>query len=285
MPEVSTSEMQRRISENLSSPPSTATAITNKIAASLRRTAKSTTESYVTYGITEIYFKSCAAQAAYTIPEDQRMGIYTGKGPPKNARQEDVGVPDTAGGYGAKGADSWWFKTLELEPTFSVWSQVCFIHMYILTTKLRTLDSQKVFLDYQRYLLEHFSNAAEDKMALLHGMNAKGIRNRYLKDLFVQWRGILYAYDQGMVSGDAVLGAAVWRNLWKANEDVDWQKVALVVAFMRRSIASLDSVDVKEVAVALKEGAPFWTDVQQDLETSIKSPSRGIREPLKGETM
>jgi len=279
-PNVSTAEMQRRININLNSRSSPTAAITQKLAATLRRTAKSTTESYITYGLTEIFFKSCAAQAAYTVPEDQRMGVYTGKGPPKNARQEDVGVPDATAGYGARGADSFWFKNLGLEPTFSVWSQVCFLHMYILTVKLRTLDNQKNFLDYQRYLLEHFSNEAEDKMALLHGMNAKGVRNKYLKDLFIQWRGVLYAYDQGIVGGDAVLAGAVWRNIWKADEDVDWEKVAMVVAFIRRSIAGLSSVDIQEIARGLKEGAPFWDDAKEGLDTLTHSKSRGLTEPI-----
>lgn len=272
--DTSTAAMQRRISANLR-PQS----ISHKLATSLRSAAKNTTESYITYGVTEILFKSCAAQAPYTIPEDQRMGVYTGHGPPKNAREEDVGVPDSevAGG---KGAQSWWFREIGLEPTFSVWSQVCFLHMYILTVKLRTLDSEKSFLDYQRYLIEHFSNAAEDKMALLHGMSARGIRNKFLKDLFQQWRGVLYAYDEGLMKGDAVLAAAVWRNLWKASEDVDWEKVALVVGYMRRCIAGLSDVGVQEIATGLKEGSNYWEQAQEGMEGFVTSKSRGLSEPI-----
>ncbi|KAK5077768.1 Serine carboxypeptidase 3 [Exophiala xenobiotica] len=270
----STSQMQRHISANMR-PQS----ITHKLATTLRSAAKSTTESYITYGLTEILFKSCAARAPYTIPEDQRMGVYTGRGPPKNARQEDVGVPDDSV-PGGKGAQSWWFNEIGLEPTFSVWSQVCFLHMYILTVKLRTLENEKVFLDYQRYLIEHFSNAAEDKMALLHGMNARGVRNKFLKDLFQQWRGVLYAYDEGLVKGDAVLAGAVWRNLWKADEDVDWEKVAVVVGYMRRCIAGLNDVDVQEITSGLKEGSNYWEEAQQGLQEIVGSNSRGISEPM-----
>lgn len=263
--------MQQRIGQSLSRGPGS---ITDKLAATLRRTAKSTTESYITYGLTEVLFKSCAAQAAYTVPEDLRMGVYTGKGPPKNARQEDVGVPEEVS------KNSWWFKELGLEPTFSVWSHVCFLHMYIITVKLRTLENQKIFLDYQRYLLEHFSNAAEDKMGLLHGMNARGIRNKYLKDLFIQWRGLLYAYDQGLVAGDPVLGAAIWRNLWKGDEDVDWTKVAMVVGFMRRAIAGLADADVHQMTSGLKDSNAFWEGAKEGLDVQVSSPSAAASEPL-----
>ena len=58
-------------------------------------------------------------------------------------------------------------------------------------------------------------------MDVVHDMGSSSIRQRYLKDLFVQWRGVILAYDEGLVKGDAVLAAAVWRNLFKAREDVD----------------------------------------------------------------
>lgn len=257
------------------------TGITEKLASSLRLAAKNTTETYITYGLTEAMFKSCAAQAPYTIPEDQRLGVYTGKGPPKNARGEDVGIPETV--TNSKGAQSWWFTRLGLEPSFSVWSQVSFLHMYILTVKLRTLPDQKTYLEYQRYLLEHFSSAAEDKMILLHGMNARGVRNRYLKELFMQWRGIMFAYDQGLVSGDAVLAGAVWRNLWKADEDVDWEKVALVVGFMRRAIAGLADVDLQDIAVALQQSSQYWEQAQEGLDGVVNVESPSIRDPLREE--
>lgn len=86
-------------------------------------------------------------------------------------------------------------------------------------------------------------------MVTLHNISSRAIRNRYLKDLFIQWRGVLAAYDEGLVKGDAVLGAAVWRNIWKASatsqdgRDLDWSKVATVVAYMRRVISELSETN------------------------------------------
>jgi cytochrome b pre-mRNA-processing protein 3 len=86
-------------------------------------------------------------------------------------------------------------------------------------------------------------------MDVLHGLTSRAIRNKFLKDLFIQWRGVLAAYDEGLVKGDAALGAAVWRNLWKAShtgphgEEMDWTKVARVVAYMRRVISELSQIN------------------------------------------
>lgn len=79
-------------------------------------------------------------------------------------------------------------------------------------------------------------------MAVLHGMHASGTRNKYLKDLFVQWRGLLAAYDEGLVRGDAVLAAAIWRNLFKADQNVNVKGLALIVSYMRRTLKGLDEL-------------------------------------------
>jgi cytochrome b pre-mRNA-processing protein 3 len=101
--------------------------------------------------------------------------------------------------------------------------------MYILTVRLRLFPASHAPAWHQ-HLLDHFFFAAEARMETLHGLSSQSIRTRYLKDLFIQWRGVLAAYDEGLVRGDAVLAAAVWRNIFKAQEEVDAVKVAMVGA-------------------------------------------------------
>ena len=147
---------------------------------------------------------------------------------------------------------------LGLVPTFSTWSQITFLHMYLLTVRLRALPSRDSLQTYSRHLIDHFSHSAEYRMDVLHGLTSRGIRNKYLKDLFIQWRGVLAAYDEGLVKGDAVLGAAIWRNLWKANhtdpdgKDVDWTRIARVVAYMRRVVSDLSKVNEADLVFVLE---------------------------------
>lgn len=146
---------------------------------------------------------------------------------------------------------------LGLTPTFATWSQVTFLHMYLLTARLRALPSHESVQTYSRHLIDHFSHNAEQRMDILHGLTSRSIRNKFLKDLFIQWRGVLAAYDEGLVKGDAVLGAAVWRNLWKASyagpdgKDMDWTKVARVVAYMRRVLSELSQVTEGDLIMSL----------------------------------
>ena len=79
-------------------------------------------------------------------------------------------------------------------------------------------------------------------MVQLHNVHSRAIRNKYLKDLYVQWRGLLAGYDEGLIRGDAVLATAVWRNVFKADEDVDLVGLGQVVSYMRGVLKGLDGM-------------------------------------------
>lgn len=104
---------------------------------------------------------------------------------------------------------------------------------------------------------------AEDRMVRLHALHARSVRNKYLKDLFVQWRGLLAGYDEGVAKGeDAVLATALWRNLFGADEDVDLTHLAAVVSYTRGVLVGLDQMD-QDVLVA---GEVAFSDPASQLE-------------------
>ena len=56
------------------------------------------------------------------------------------------------------------------------------------------------------------------------------------------------AYDEGLVKGDAVLAAAVWRNVFKGDEEVDLRGLGEVVNYMRSVLGKLDGMKDEDVA-------------------------------------
>lgn len=129
-----------------------------------------------------------------------------------------------------------------LLPTFSTWAHVTMLHLYLVVVRLRCLDKD-AHATWQAQLVDHFFHQAEEKMDRTHDMSSRVMRQRYLQDLFVQWRGVVMAYDEGLVKGDAVLAAAVWRNLFKAREDIDARTLAAIVSWVRSQLKYLDSMD------------------------------------------
>ncbi|KAK0276537.1 Serine carboxypeptidase 3 [Friedmanniomyces endolithicus] len=220
-------------------PPAAFAALATTLRASTTPLLRSTTEPYAAYGSTELLFQSCAAQCSYTIPS---LLLSPPQPPPKNAAGEDIGV-----------GEGWWVTPkseggLGLEVTFNTWAQVVMLHMYLVTVRLRGFPAEHVGVWHQN-LLDHFFYAAEDRMAVWHGMVARSVRNKYLKDLWLQWRGLLLSYDEGLVRGDAVLGAAVWRNVFRAGEGEGVVgDVGPVVGYMRRELGRLGEMGDGEIA-------------------------------------
>lgn len=193
-------------------------------------------------GSTETLFKECARQADYIVRQafDKSVEI------PKNAAKEDIGE-----------GTGWWYENLGLTPTFNTWAQVTFLHMYLLTARIRYAP-EPYASQWLQQLNDHFFMEAEHRMTIFHNLSSRMIRNKYLKELYNQWRGVTGAYDEGLIKGDAVLAAAVWRNVFKGQADVDWRNVALVVSFMRRGLRALDGAPDSTIAKGMiKFGSPM----------------------------
>ncbi|KAI4154537.1 MAG: hypothetical protein LQ340_001626 [Diploschistes diacapsis] len=205
---------------------------TRRLAQEVRKAAPSFTETYVAYGVCEQLVKECAMVADYTIPQASEQGADI----PQNDKGEDVGV-----------GNSWWYQSLGMTPTFNTWAQITFLHMYLLTVRLRCFPAEHA-PTWHQHLTDHFFHLAEDRMVTMHRINSRMIRNKYLKDLFVQWRGLTFAYDEGLMKGDAVLAAAVWRNICKGDENVDLRRLAEIVSYMRSVLAGFDTMTDEVIA-------------------------------------
>ncbi|KAI0851756.1 ubiquinol-cytochrome C chaperone-domain-containing protein [Daldinia vernicosa] len=226
---------------------------------------QSTAEPYRIIHATENIYKACAREADYTIPDkDRKAGTI-----PKTAEGEDIGEGKTM-----------WHEDFKLAPTFSTWSQITMLHLYLVFARLRDLEPDAA-RSWQRQLTDHFFFNAEERMDLTHGITSRGLRHRYLKDLFVQWRGVIAAYDEGVVKGDAVLAAAVWRNVFKAREDVDVRSLAAIVSWMRLCLKMLDQIP--DEALHYQTEAVFKWRAKNEL-LLVDKPSRELEGQLAQET-
>ncbi|KAI1976063.1 Serine carboxypeptidase 3 [Ophidiomyces ophidiicola] len=229
-------------------------------------------ETYVAYGITKKLFDACSAQADYKIPQVSQKNTEI----PKTASGEDLGV-----------GQGWWYEDLGLLPTFSSWSQVTFLHMYLISVRLRALPSTESFQTFSRHLFDHFSNHAEDRMDVIHNIRSRAIRVKYLKDLFLQWRGVIAAYDEGLVKGDAVLAAALWRNLYKGSyvsvqneaNEIDWNKIAQVVLYMRKVLGELAPLEEADMAHSVGGEKGLFKSSQTD-DRLVSLEARSLQEPF-----
>ncbi|KAK0389245.1 hypothetical protein NLU13_2820 [Sarocladium strictum] len=215
----------------------------------LKSLGASVKEPYRVLGATQQLFKVCAAPANYKITEEERNNDKV----LKLEDGEEVGHPLVEGNV--------WHNTFKLPPTFSTWSHVTMLHLYLINARVRCFE-RDTYRNWQQQLVDHFFFECEKKMHLDHGIVSSAIRQRYLKDIFVQWRGLLLAYDEGLIKGDAVLASAVWRNLFKGSPEVDPRSLVAIVGWLRAGLAQLEALKDEDVAIraedALKSSVSFY---------------------------
>ncbi|KAH7349405.1 ubiquinol-cytochrome C chaperone-domain-containing protein [Plectosphaerella cucumerina] len=205
-------------------------------------------------------YKVCSAPAAYTISEDLRKAEEV----PKTVDGEELGV-----------AQGPWLEIFNLAPSFSSWSHVTMLHMYLIVARIRCLDRDAA-RSTQAQFVDNFFFDCERVMHVNHGMTSSALRQRYLKDIFMQWRGLIAAYDEGIAKADdRVLAAAVWRNLFKAREDVDFRHLAAVVAWMRATLRDMEACPIEDV---LSRPQTLFRRDPRAMLALVDEPSRGLKE-------
>lgn len=147
------------------------------------------------------------------------------------------------------------------------------LHLYLLNARIRCLE-RDAYRNWQQQLIDHFFFDCEKKMHLDHSITSSALRQRYLKDIFVQWRGLLLAYDEGLIKGDAVLASAVWRNLFKGSPDVDPRALCAIVGWMRSSLVSLEATSDQDFAqragdILAKPVNGFWTRLEEPFKRNM----------------
>ncbi|KAF6837861.1 ubiquinol-cytochrome c chaperone, partial [Colletotrichum plurivorum] len=213
--------------------PASSTNFKQAVRAGMLAAAPKTMAASLTTSRLEALYGVCAKPALYKILEQDRHNETVRL----TVDGEEVGEP-----LGP------WLELLDLPPSFSSWSQATMLHMYIILARLRCLERDAAQA-LQHQFIDQFFFDCERMMHLNHGMTSSALRQRYLKEIFVQWRGLIAAYDEGVVKDDRVLGAAVWRNLFKSREEADMREVAAVVAWIRATLRDFEAGAVEDLLI------------------------------------
>ncbi|KAM4060240.1 ubiquinol-cytochrome C chaperone domain-containing protein [Hirsutella rhossiliensis] len=230
-------------------------------------------ESYRVLGASERLYKVCSRAADYHITEEARKKDEV----ERLEDGEELGRPADKNNV--------WHKTFQLHPSFSTWSHVTMLHLYLLNARARCFE-REAYRSWQQQLVDHFFFECEKKMHLDHNITSSALRQRYLKDIFVQWRGLLLAYDEGLIKGDAVLASAVWRNLFKGSPAVDPRALLAIVGWLRASLAALEATSDMVFAeraeeILAKPVGVFWTRLEEPFKQGAAAAESAATKPQR----
>ena len=100
-----------------------------------------------------------------------------------------------------------------LPGSFQTWFQLTNMHVFLLMSRFRALPREEA-RTYAQELINHFFIDTESRMRERFGVQTARLVKGYMRDLHVQHRGAMLAYDEGLATDDVRLSGAVWRNVW-----------------------------------------------------------------------
>lgn len=137
------------------------------------------------------------------------------------------------------------YQTLALPRSFTQWFQITALHYWILSVRMRAMPYQ-YGKNYQQKLVDRIFRDMELRMSIELGISSNRIIEGYLKDYHTQLIGLVVSYDEGLVTDDITLAAALWRNVFSGNPNVDVRHVEALVGYVRQQLYVLNKMSDRE---------------------------------------
>ena len=134
-----------------------------------------------------------------------------------------------------------YYETLGLPQSFAQWFQITLLHYWILQVRIRAMPF-KYGRDYQQKLIDRFFKDMELRFAEELGINSGSVREKYLKDFHKQLLGAVFSYDEGLLTDDMTLAAALWRNVFNGDPNVDIRHVEALLVHVRQQLYVLSKM-------------------------------------------
>ncbi|GAA6018576.1 hypothetical protein JCM11491_006450 [Sporobolomyces phaffii] len=106
-----------------------------------------------------------------------------------------------------------WYEECSLPPSFQTWFSITTLHVWLLSVRFRALPSP-LGHTYVQEFINHMFIDMEYRIRGPYAVTQSRLIKGYMKDMLEQYHGSIAAYDEGLVRGDAVLAAALWRNMF-----------------------------------------------------------------------
>lgn len=135
-----------------------------------------------------------------------------------------------------------WYETLGLPRTFAMWFQITNLHVWLLFVRMRAMPF-KEGKNYQQKLVDKLFKDIELRLSEELNVLSGRIRDTYMKDFHSQMLGMIFSLDEALAAkNDDVLAAAIWRNIFNGDKNIDIVKLEAVVRYVRMQLYVLDNI-------------------------------------------
>ncbi|XP_026540973.1 ubiquinol-cytochrome-c reductase complex assembly factor 1 isoform X3 [Notechis scutatus] len=156
------------------------------------------------------------------------------------------------------------FNKLQIPDTFNSWFLVAQLHVWMCLVRMKQEGRTGKYMCY--YIVYAMWEDAEQRGKVM-GVNSLILR-RSLRTLTEVFYASIFGYDEGILSDDHVLAAAIWRNLFETHCK-DPRQLAMMVEYVRKQVQHLDAMSGEDL---LLSGEVNWRPLVEPNPQSIVKP-------------
>lgn len=160
------------------------------------------------------------------------------------------------------------FNKCNLPDTLNSWFLVTQLHVWMCLVRLKQEGRAGKYMC--RYVVYSMWEDLQQRGKVM-GIDSVSLKSS-IRTMTENFYAAIFGYDEGVLSEDHVLGAALWRNLFNKQCD-DPRQLELMVEYVRKQMQYLDSINGEDL---LLTGDVTWrplveTDAQSILKPSLPS--------------
>ncbi|KAM9410021.1 ubiquinol-cytochrome c reductase complex assembly factor 1 isoform 1-T1 [Pholidichthys leucotaenia] len=153
------------------------------------------------------------------------------------------------------------FEKCSLPDTLNSWFLVVQLHVWMCLVRLRQEGREGKFMC--RYVVHSMWEDVEHRCKIM-GIEATQ-RKEAIKAMTETFYAAIFGYDEGILSDDCILAAALWRNVFN-HECEDPAQLELMVEYVRKQMQFIDSLDGEDL---LLTGEVKWRPMVEENAQSI----------------
>uniref|UniRef100_H2LCQ8 Ubiquinol-cytochrome c reductase complex assembly factor 1 n=1 Tax=Oryzias latipes TaxID=8090 RepID=H2LCQ8_ORYLA len=157
------------------------------------------------------------------------------------------------------------FEKCSLPDTLNSWFLIAQLHVWMCLVRMRQEGREGKYMC--RYIVHSMWEDVEQRSKIM-GIDAVH-RKEAMKAMTETFYAAIFGYDEGILSDDCVLAAALWRNLFNRQCE-DPRQLELLVEYVRKQMQFIDSLDGEDL---LLTGEVKWRPLAEENAQSILKKS------------
>ncbi|KAJ7331866.1 hypothetical protein JRQ81_014046 [Phrynocephalus forsythii] len=157
------------------------------------------------------------------------------------------------------------FNRFQLPDTLYSWFLIAQLHVWMCLVRMKQEGRAGKYMC--RYIVYSMWEDVEQRGRVM-GIDSYAMKQS-MKIMAENFYGSIFGYDEGILSDDHVLAAALWRNLFDKNCE-DPRKLELMVEYVRKQVQHLDAMPGEDL---LLSGEVTWRPLVETNAQSIVKPA------------